>query len=686
MEMRAEGRGRVWTFLLAAAGAMPAIHDARADVELVPTFHSMSVLWSPPGGSADSPATVRFRPVGSEAWRDGFPLWFDGRDAAPLVPQYRGSLVHLEPGTAYEIELSAPDVPTETVVGATWSETFPIAETVTLPAMSSDTLRVDKSGSPDGYILYTGPDGGAVIDVAGAHDHNVEISASYVIVRGLTLRGAATDAISITDGEIHDVVIEGCDISGWGAIDDDGFGADYDAAIRSKNPLLARLVVQRNRIHDPRGDTNSWWEPVEGTHPGGPQATALANSAGNHVFRYNEITSADDRYFNDGLGGEDNFSYEGFPNRDSDIYGNYIARSWDNPIEAEGANNNVRIWGNYIEDSYTPVAVAATSVGPIYIWRNVTGRSRIAPPELTTTDDDPRGRFLKAGNSGEYQGGRIYVFHNTLLQPPPEGGMTLPQGVRAAIETTASDGGAYNIIARNNIFHVFDAGQECILDDSPGVGLETNDFDFDLYNGVVESPLAQEQSGFLGEPVYDPENAQGEHFLDPSSLGFDAGQLLANFNDNFQGAGPDVGAYEAGLAPLEFGVHATQGAGGDSDGTTTGGGESTGVGDSSTGGSAGAPTGTGTSTGAPGGSTGAPTSASGSGGGADSDGGSGCGCRAPRDVDDWGSAWLLVGLYALTMAFKAFQAARAPGQFSTRCTRSLYLLQVLSFCTRKTRM
>ncbi|MCB9706765.1 MAG: hypothetical protein H6711_33280 [Myxococcales bacterium] len=610
----------------------------------------MSVLWAPPGGSADKPASVRFRPQGSMTWRDGLPLWFDGRDAAPLVPQYRGSLVHLEPGTTYEIEVSAPGIPTEMVVGATWSEAFPIAETIELPAMSSDTLIVDKSGSPDGYILYTGPGDEAVIDVGGALDHNVEISASYVILRGLTLRNAATDAITITDGDVHDVVIERCDISGWGELDDDGFGVDYDAAIQSKNPLLARLIVQRNRIHDPRGDTNSWWEPVEGTHPGGPQATSLTNTAGNHVFRYNEITSTEDRYYNDAIGGGDNFSYEGFPNRDSDIYGNYIARSWDNPIEAEGANNNVRIWGNYIEDSYTPVSIAATSVGPIYIWRNVTGRSRIAPPELTTMDDDPRGRFLKAGNSGEYQGGRVYVFHNTLLQPPPEGGMTLPQGVRSGVETTASDGGAYNIIARNNIFHVFDDGEESVVDDSPGVGIEINDFDYDLYNGAIESPLAQEQSGFVGEPVYDPGNAAGEHFLDPSSLGFDAGQVLANFNDDFQGAGPDVGAYEAGRDPLEFGVDAYESSGGESDGTTSGGGETTGGGGSSTGASS---TGAGTSTGASGGSDGSggsggtATGATATSGALDPDGDSGCGCRALGDADARGPAWLLAGLLAL---------------------------------------
>lgn len=44
--------------------------------------------------------------------------------------------------------------------------------------------------------------------------------------------------------------------------------------------------------------------------------------------------------------------------------------------------------------------------------------------------------------------------------------------------------------------------------------------------------------------------------LSPGSRGFDAGVALPNFNDGFAGAGPDIGAQEAGSAPMEFGVNA----------------------------------------------------------------------------------------------------------------------------------
>jgi hypothetical protein len=42
---------------------------------------------------------------------------------------------------------------------------------------------------------------------------------------------------------------------------------------------------------------------------------------------------------------------------------------YDDAIEAEGANRNVRIWGNYLDRVFVPIANAATSIGPLYVWR-----------------------------------------------------------------------------------------------------------------------------------------------------------------------------------------------------------------------------------------------------------------------------------------------------------------------------
>ena len=68
------------------------------------------------------------------------------------------------------------------------------------------------------------------------------------------------------------------------------------------------------------------------------------------------------------------FSSTGFPNYDSDVYGNKISQVWDDAIEAEGGNKNVRIWGNYTDQTNTGVASTVVHHGPFYVFRNIYNR------------------------------------------------------------------------------------------------------------------------------------------------------------------------------------------------------------------------------------------------------------------------------------------------------------------------
>jgi hypothetical protein len=534
-----------------AVSANPnSFREVQPDGTAVATFESIGLYWSPAGGSADVTCTVRYRVAGTSTWREGLSLWFDERD-----DEYRGSLVHLRSGTPYEIELTLdPSGISASLQVSTWSDRFPIGQTVYLPEASSETLVIQNGGSANsGYTLYThAPGASASIDVDGQSQHNVVIAASFVILRGLGLRNAQTDAVRL-ENNVSDVVIEGNDISGWGEIDTDGWGSNFHGAIanRSSSTSIARIVVQRNRMHHPRSDSNSWDEyrsKYDSFHPRGPQAVVLWNTLGNHVIRHNLVYSDDDHRFNDGFGAGSNYSFVGFPNRDSDIYGNSISHCWDDAIESEGANQNVRIWHNFVDHTFIGIAIAATSVGPLYIWRNTSARSRRGP--FGTTDEDPHGVFLKAGgrtrNGTFYGGGRTYVLHNTTLQPPPEDPsqsrtLGMDQGI-------ANSGGTIlDMVSRNNIFHIIKDWHDSVCDDCTDA---SNDFDYDLYNG--DMPQTSQANGIDDVPVYDPENAHGEFALDPSSPGFDAGVRLAGFNDGFVGVAPDMGAYEAGASVAIF--------------------------------------------------------------------------------------------------------------------------------------
>jgi len=547
---------------------------ALAGPAAVPTFRCLGLSWSPKEGGASVPCQVRYRAAGSEDWKPAQALWFDPRNG-----EYRGSIVNLQPGTPYEISLSlAGSSLTKDLQATTWSEDFPIAKTVTLPAGEMTApLVIVEGGTPKGYVLYTAAKGGTTIDGRGTAPCCVEIAAPYVILRGVTIRDAANNGIELR-GAMHDVVIERCDISGWGRVAADGWGKNLDSAVRGEMPGVARLVVQRNLIHHPRSNANDWTQPRPETHesnpkhPNGPQGITLWNPAGNNVFRYNEIFSDESHRFNDGIGGGANFSFEGFPGPDSDIYGNIVRNVCDDGLEVEGGGKNIRVWDNYIDHAAVAVATAAVSIGPAYIFRNVFGISRWSTEHVTAPNS--RGVFAKIGENRGFGGGRRYFFHNTILQPPfpnPAEGLG-----GAGLGIGKSAGPMRNTVGRNNILQVAhtaespeDKSGRWSVSEGTRPAPPANDFDYDLCNGLIVLTPNQETHAQRGIATYAPENGPesfpdaggriqptGRYALAPGSPGYDQGVVIANFNDGFLGQAPDIGAQESGAEPMQFGVNA----------------------------------------------------------------------------------------------------------------------------------
>lgn len=557
------------TFALLASSVISGTsHTAYASSDSVPsavaTFESIGLYWSPEDGSAGNLCTVHYRPAGSSEWKEALELWYDERNT-----EYRGSIIGLAPGTAYEVKLTLMSGNSQTMTVSTWSEEFPVGITTQLPELSAATLSIEESGTEDAYRLYLPlPDKSATIDVNNLELSNIYVNASYVIIRGLTLKNAQKHGI-ILGPNAHHVVIEDNDISGWGAIAGDGWGAAGNCAVYSNQASIHNIVVQRNKIHHPRSDSNNWSEPrpsyKNDPHPEGPQAISFYNNnQGNNVIRYNEIYSDFEHMFNDGIGGGDNFSLGGFPGRDSDVYGNIVTHSWDNPLEIEGGGMNVRVWGNYTDNSYTSISNASVSLGPLYIFRNVSNKcykDHTLQPGSST-------RFLKSGSvvgskdNVYYGDGRVYVFHNTVLQEPDAEGIL--QGCNGGIDGSA--GVLTNTVSRNNIFNIVNSNERSLNDNSSYTsGPKANDLDYDLFNGTVRSPFTtSEAHGIKGVPIfdssngnmYDPFQTLMRFALSPNSKGYDAGIRIKNFNDNFTGKAPDMGAHEAGTLSMQFGVNA----------------------------------------------------------------------------------------------------------------------------------
>src|SRR5512144_937283 len=68
-------------------------------VRAVPTYEAVGLYWSSPGAGS-SGCDVQYRKVGDSMWLTGLAMWFDSASN-----ECRGSLVSLEPGTAYEAQM-----------------------------------------------------------------------------------------------------------------------------------------------------------------------------------------------------------------------------------------------------------------------------------------------------------------------------------------------------------------------------------------------------------------------------------------------------------------------------------------------------------------------------------------------------------------------------------------------------
>lgn len=221
------------------------------------------------------------------------------------------------------------------------------------------------------------------------------------------------------------------------------------------------------------------------------------------------------------------------------------------------------------------IATAPVSVGPAYIFRNVFSASHWTPYPGGDSDAllEPghfkdkgrpptlnRGNFAKLGEMPKGGSGRQYWLHNTVLQPAPPPGKKFSLGAKGGINVTGHTGRISELVSLNNILHIVEDQSASIY--AGTVPEKSNTFDFDLYNGKLQMvPAGSEAEGIHTVPPYAPGHGpeggrHGKYQLAPGSPGYDEGKCIPNFNDDFHGHAPDIGAHEGGSPPMKFGEQA----------------------------------------------------------------------------------------------------------------------------------
>ncbi|MFG0249438.1 MAG: right-handed parallel beta-helix repeat-containing protein [Phycisphaeraceae bacterium JB051] len=512
--------------LLAVSLLAPSLLKAQDTLQLIPTLEACSIYLKADNRQPDQ-LTVQYRAAADTQWLDGHALSRSDND-----PTLRTSLFYLNEETGYQVRvLNANKQVIAEDKFQTWSANPPVAKTVFLNAgdFANGGLHLTQGGTESGWVRYVG-DGHTVMDVANDANAAIHVEkASFIILDNIILKGGIRHGIHLNHAS--NIIIRNCDISGYGRLGTqriDRDGKYYDQNNKAINwdsginiDLSQRILIEHNFIHDPRSTANSWYY----SHPAGPNAIFL-RAKGQIVIRYNDMIGSDEHRWNDVIEAYGNGHFDGGFNRDSDIYGNYLAFANDDGIELDGGQCNVRFWGNKVEGTLCGISTAANVHGPSYIFNNLV---------VNLGDERAKaGSAVKNGGGTTYTHGISHFFHNTFF--------TQGNGIMAVGYGRDDNRSMFYGISRNNLLALSGKG---IRDAHTP---EQSDFDFDLFAtpddrpGEYESARPIEAHGIVAPAkLRDPKH--GDYRPQTSSPANHAGDRITGLTHATQKQPPTIGAF-----------------------------------------------------------------------------------------------------------------------------------------------
>lgn len=605
---------RVWLLLavtlpVAAASQKPAAAelleppDTRTEMKLTalrfaPTLHSIGFEWDLEGdANHNASCALRYRTKGATGWKEVLPLlridyrgWYDGhkRQAFRRFNMLAGSLMFLQPGMTYEVELAAKDpdgggetklltiatrpvpvlapatrtlhvIPGEGGGAGTKEDPFKGLQSADAAAQPGDLFllhagqykghTLTKSGTTNRYIAWkSAGDGEAVLRSA------LGIAAHWIWVEGLVFNPTEEKDFGGIRGEQH----------GWCDL----------VAVRNtfRNCRYAFSNTDREWNGDPKALDRRWYI-ADNIMAGdtwteyGCRLYLLADSD----ICYNRISK---NPINDN--GGDGISLRFCNNMD--VYGNDLHDIDDDLFEPDSSYANIRIWKNRgINPRFQAVSFQPMLCSPWYIVRNefvLAEPARHATPFKCNVFDRTvivNNTFFVRGRNGQYRADImlkgfsrnnlwVHLYDNPSQKTNPGGSVWAGEGngmkdkqytLGGQSEPDWRTDADYDGFAWSKVpdmarpFWWIGRGQYTTLEGfARTIGIEAHAVALEM-NELFEvgDVLA------YAREMWSPKSLT----LKPSSKAVDVGCIVPGICEEFSGKAPDLGAYELGAPPTHYG-------------------------------------------------------------------------------------------------------------------------------------
>ncbi len=542
--------------LTSSEAAFAADSVAAGTLETYSTMHSIGVEWSVIGDdNLNAVGSIEYRVVGATQWQEGLKLFrvqFDGYDMVA------GSVFFLMPGNEYEVRvgIADPDGGSASTTELIRTQSIPVrpsdgSEYHVVPGSGGGTgtlddpfrgleatrpfanpgatfllhqgiyaqAILDQDGVENGHIIYAGAgDGEAIFD-------GIVIAANHVWIEDLTIRNQSSGLITSSNPE-H-VVVQNC------LFENNHYSIDL------RNGGRAWYISDNTIV----GDTPYTSASLAG------EGIELGRTS-DHTVAHNSITNT-----------ADGISY---PGRNVDIFGNDIFDTSDDGIEADNGRANIRIWDNRLTNTrHNGITFQDQRGAPWYIIGNQLANWDQGGFKFRTTD-----QFVIINNTFINWNQIVDHWSQNILNAYSRNNLFVSLSGNnnkgdASIFGMRNPGHGYPDIHVNRLTDLDYDGFDWGGGSSPPFTYfgETYSSVSELHSGlqieehgirIDKDECLSDLDRFSGQnpiPVSKPLNAS----LRPGCAAIDAGVVVPNISNTFDGAAPDLGALEFGLAPPHYG-------------------------------------------------------------------------------------------------------------------------------------